>query len=828
MASSSPSQLLQACRRLGLVPEDLQHHAPKRIRSFESFFIPGDLKEKHQLRFEHYEKKRKERFSQVLAERAKVIAENAKKGDLPGAQSAQFLSMLESLFEKEAKRMEIDMKGQLRQHSSLVKENEEQIRKEGQLQEKMLQVDKKREIVMQKQDERGKMSRELLDKKILQNKELMQKLEKEHEEKQANYAKEMLAEEERIQRFVEERKVMNLEKTAVFRERVAQMKEKTELLQEERRLEGEKRLQDIEVRIDNVSRRREEEQKQRQLRSEEQHLHLMDVREAKSRIDRVDGYRRQELRDQIHMLTALLVPDRGHGDISVSITASFSGDDVCSFLLPAGSLADLERVLRDLHGPMFRCRPWSRVLFYTEEEPSKALGLQLQLGTFASLVIKHGDLEAWLFTFPDTGKFLEAMQGDRFDPRSPNFQVAWTAGSAPPLLADKAECLVHEVLSGSPIHADSGQHFVQIFGKLTSLGEQWNNLNLRLLQNLTLDLKATPILLLKRNHRGYVVGCSVIGDAFPSNFGRSLRNSLLLCDVAPRFRWSEVSRALLSLDWNPQEGVASLQNLMKKIALEPCEFAALQHQEVSQLVQVQLRLSCCGVAKVKGSINEASVKILAELLAYRLKILKFQGVPDLMSQMNDFECNVERIETLLALKDQLLDQRKGRNTKVESTRGSRGLCLREIQPGPGTYEAPPTCLHELPAARIGKSKVPGLVDTAIQGTRHNPAPGSYDTILLSKGDKLNQPSGGEFNKRNRDSFLDECIRLKNDIPAPGRYDLKSVLEKGAVRMSRERIVDENLDKHSAKRYPSWARPTTDTPGPAGYSVDDYTRKEVWF
>ena len=189
------------------------------------------------------------------------------------------------------------------------------------------------------------------------------------------------------------------------------------------------------------------------------------------------------------VLTALLVPNRGHGDISVSITASFSGDDVCSFLLPAGSLADLERVLRDLHGPMFSCRPWSRVLFYTEEEPSKALGLQLQLGTFASLVIKHGDLEAWLFTFPDTGKFLEAMQGDRFDPRSPNFQVRWTAASAPAVLADKAECMVHEVLSGSPIHEDSGPHFVQIFGKLTSLGEQGTYLNLALLQNFDPGLK---------------------------------------------------------------------------------------------------------------------------------------------------------------------------------------------------------------------------------------------------------------------------------------------------------------------------------------------------
>ena len=94
------------------------------------------------------------------------------------------------------------------------------------------------------------------------------------------------------------------------------------------------------------------------------------------------------------------------------------------------------------------------------------------------------------------------------------------------------------------------------------------------------------------------------------------------------------------------------------------------------------------------------------------------------------------------------------------------------------------------------------MEEAIKGTRHNPAPGSYDTIMLPNGDRLQQPSGGrlacshrdfmgfasyfrevgwgsasgwpfkgrrwssrcrvpgEFNKRNRDSFLDECIRLK--------------------------------------------------------------------
>jgi hypothetical protein len=105
------------------------------------------------------------------------------------------------------------------------------------------------------------------------------------------------------------------------------------------------------------------------------------------------------------------------------------------------------------------------------------------------------------------------------------------------------------------------------------------------------------------------------------------------------------------LDWNPQEGLASLRSLLNKIEEEPCEFAALQYPEVSQMVQVQLRLSCCGVAEVEGSINEACVKILAELLAYRLKILKFQGVPDLMSQVNDFECDANHRGTVVLVTD---------------------------------------------------------------------------------------------------------------------------------------------------------------------------------
>merc|ERR1719453_2902437 len=114
----------EACQSLGLILEDLH------FRPFESFAIPGDLKEKQQMRFDHFEKKRKENLAQVLAERANVIVRNAKKGEVPGVQSAQFLSMLKSLFEKEAKRLEVDLKDQLRAHSMVVQENEAQLKRE--------------------------------------------------------------------------------------------------------------------------------------------------------------------------------------------------------------------------------------------------------------------------------------------------------------------------------------------------------------------------------------------------------------------------------------------------------------------------------------------------------------------------------------------------------------------------------------------------------------------------------------------------------------------------------------------------------------------------
>ena len=300
--------------------------------------------------------------------------------------------------------------------------------------------------------------------------------------------------------------------------------------------------------------------------------------------------------------------------------------------------------------------------------------MNLELDAFESLVIKRGDLQPCLERFPDTGKFLDAVRGNKFDPRTTHFERTWTAKSAPTVPADEAETMVHEVLRGLPRHADSELHFVRIFGELTALSETWVLLNLELQQHYdglrilkhccshhwlevarfaatSMITEAPPVLLLKRGkYNGCAMGCGVIGDAFPENFDAELIECQLF-DVRPDVHWRNVSQVLVSLDWNPQEGLATLEQLLAKIEQEPCDFAQLAHHEVSKMAHVQLRLSCCGVAEVKGPINETCVKILAELLDYKLKSIQFQSAQDLQTEISDFAPEANNRGTLVLVTD---------------------------------------------------------------------------------------------------------------------------------------------------------------------------------
>ena len=194
-------------------------------------------------------------------------------------------------------------------------------------------------------------------------------------------------------------------------------------------------------------------------------------------------------------------------------------------------------------------------------------------------------------------------------------------------LANPQGPMFPHLCGGLEIHSKSHCQFVAIFGYLTSLGESWNMMNLALLQNFDPGLKTvkhclcqhwiiiararatsmisrdvSPIALLTRNMQGEVVSSSSTTDlSFPSSFDRDrhLNNSLRLCDKPPNFNWTQVSRMLVSLDWNfQQDKIPSFEEVLRTTQNSDKlrgKFAGLVEQEVFHMVHVQLALFCSGV-----------------------------------------------------------------------------------------------------------------------------------------------------------------------------------------------------------------------------------------
>ena len=133
-------------------------------------------------------------------------------------------------------------------------------------------------------------------------------------------------------------------------------------------------------------------------------------------------------------------------------------------------------------------------------------------------------------------------------------------------------------------------------------------------------------------------GLMLFGERFPQNINdRDLQSCFVSNNMHSDISWANVARALLSLEWNPSNKDSSFSKLLEVRPTEPDEFSTLTDQEVFHMVNVQLRLSCCGVAEVKGLINETCMKIVAHLLDYQLRIIEFQSCPVLKAELNSLK-----------------------------------------------------------------------------------------------------------------------------------------------------------------------------------------------
>lgn len=283
-------RIKEACRRLGITMGELQ------FRGFADFAVAGDhIPEKQRLRFQHAESKRQEKLSLVLSERAKVIADDMKNQDGP---SGQFLLMMESLLDKESRRLEVDLKAQLRYHSSIERENNEQLNKE----ETMRNKDSRR-------SERSKLAKAQIETKVQQAKTTSEVKKKHNEELNGHInakmqaAKEkqkerIMGEEFRLQEFFNSKEKANFEKSERWNKKLKGMAEKSAMLTMEKELKGQASLLRMAARFEKLNIQKSEDDKNRQVRCEERQLRLQDARQKKNRIDRQHDFRREKLQEQ--------------------------------------------------------------------------------------------------------------------------------------------------------------------------------------------------------------------------------------------------------------------------------------------------------------------------------------------------------------------------------------------------------------------------------------------------------------------------------------------------------------------------------------------------
>ena len=178
----------------------------------------------------------------------------------------------------------------------------------------------------------------------------------------------------------------------------------------------------------------------------------------------------------------------------------------------------------------------------------------------------------------------------------------------------------------------------------------------------------------------------------------------------------------------------------------------------------------------------------------------------------------EKAFTFQYTKDEIINQRKTLATK---TLGHASIGLDNITPGPAEYAPAYSSMAEIPGPKISvikpKLDLPGTVDFALTHAASIPGPGNYDTKILPDGSKMWNGDSGLWGTSERTNFIDDDRRMKRDIPGPATYELISDGKPSVGPVIRRDLVNPSLF--------DWRETASASPGPASYTVDEFTRTE---
>ncbi|CAD7932641.1 unnamed protein product [Amoebophrya sp. A25] len=185
-----------------------------------------------------------------------------------------------------------------------------------------------------------------------------------------------------------------------------------------------------------------------------------------------------------------------------------------------------------------------------------------------------------------------------------------------------------------------------------------------------------------------------------------------------------------------------------------------------------------------------------------------------------------RIDSLMQLKQQLLEQRRQRNRVQDAKHGSvKSLNIKHLDPGPGAYDVPST-LNRNGVGRLPDPKplkpVEGSIQEMVMRTKENPPPGSYDPKLLPSGSKVLTDKPMSMGIRyGSASGLDKAEKAHRDKPGPGTYNVG-----GNFKLQHVANMGKSNDLPTLSEAPKWVgRIDRDLPGPGAYAIDEWTRRE---
>ena len=286
----------QACKLAGIDIKELQ------VKSFDEFYVPGDIIERQKLRFFRYEAKRQDRVTIVLSERAKLFLSLSQidgTDENSAAETTVKLTTLDALVGKEARRLEKDLRSQLRYYEIVERANSEQVLREEKIKALEIARIEKREQARRVKILKSEEARASRQARQRLHEEMALRVKEEFSEKQLAFGSHLTGEEQRLDKFKRLQENSSKEKSDQWKEKLRRMKDRANEIYKDQERKAANLIDRFDNKINMFEKRRHEDANARLLRHEETTIRLLDAKEKRQRLQRLEDQRKAEIAEQL-------------------------------------------------------------------------------------------------------------------------------------------------------------------------------------------------------------------------------------------------------------------------------------------------------------------------------------------------------------------------------------------------------------------------------------------------------------------------------------------------------------------------------------------------